>query len=36
MLVAPNARILQGPLDARLTSPQLALAFKREMGYVYS
>jgi len=26
-LFAPNARIVQGSLDVRLTSPQLALAF---------
>ena len=30
-LFAPNARILQGPLDARLTSPQLALAFNASL-----
>jgi hypothetical protein len=30
-LFAPNARILQGPLDARLTSPQLARAFNASL-----
>ena len=30
-LFAPNARILQGSLDARLTSPQLALAFNASL-----
>jgi limonene-1,2-epoxide hydrolase len=30
-LFAPNARILQGPLDARLTSPRLALAFNASL-----
>ena len=30
-LFAPNARILQGPLDVRLTSPQLALAFNASL-----
>lgn len=30
-LFAPNARIVQGPLDARLTSPQLALAFNASL-----
>jgi limonene-1,2-epoxide hydrolase len=30
-LFAPNARILQGPLDARLTSPQLALDFNASL-----
>jgi len=30
-LFAPNARVVQGPLDARLTSPQLALAFNASL-----
>jgi limonene-1,2-epoxide hydrolase len=30
-LFAPNAHILQGPLDVRLTSPQLALAFNASL-----
>ena len=30
-LFAPNARVLQGPLSARLTSPQLALAFNASL-----
>ena len=30
-LFAPNARILQGPLDVRLTSPQLATAFNASL-----
>ena len=30
-LFAPNARILQGPLNARLTSPQLAVAFNASL-----
>jgi limonene-1,2-epoxide hydrolase len=30
-LFAPNARIIQGPLDARLTTPQLALAFNASL-----
>lgn len=30
-LFAPNARILQGALDVRLTSPQLALAFNASL-----
>ena len=30
-LFAPNARILQGPLNVRLTSPQLALAFNASL-----
>jgi hypothetical protein len=31
LLFAPNARIVQGPLDVRLTSPQLALAFNASL-----
>jgi SnoaL-like protein len=31
LLFAPNARIIQGPLDVRLTSPQLALAFNSSL-----
>jgi len=30
-LFAPNARVIQGPLDARLTSPQLALEFNASL-----
>jgi len=30
-LFAPNARIIQGALDARLTTPQLALAFNSSL-----
>lgn len=30
-LFAPNARIIQGPLDARLSTPQLALAFNASL-----
>lgn len=30
-LFAPNARILQGPLDVRLTTPQLATAFNASL-----
>jgi len=30
-LFAPNARVIQGPLDARLTSPQLALQFNASL-----
>ncbi|HEY2541508.1 MAG TPA: nuclear transport factor 2 family protein [Gaiellaceae bacterium] len=30
-LFAPNARIVQGPLDVRLTSPKLALAFNASL-----
>ena len=30
-LFAPNARILQGPLDARLTTPKLALEFNASL-----
>jgi len=30
-LFAPNARIIQGPLEARVTSPQLALAFNASL-----
>jgi len=31
LLFAPNARVLQGPLDVRLTTPQLALAFNASL-----
>src|ERR1700745_2187737 len=30
-LFAPNARGIQGPLDARLTSPELAVAFNASL-----
>ena len=30
-LFAPNAHIIQGPLDARLSTPQLALAFNASL-----
>ena len=30
-LFAPNARIIQGPLDVRLTSPTLAVAFNASL-----
>jgi hypothetical protein len=30
-LFAPNARVIQGPLDARLSTPQLALAFNASL-----
>jgi limonene-1,2-epoxide hydrolase len=30
-LFAPNARVIQGPLDVRLTTPQLALAFNSSL-----
>jgi limonene-1,2-epoxide hydrolase len=30
-LFAPNARIVQGPLDVRLTTPQLAIAFNASL-----
>jgi limonene-1,2-epoxide hydrolase len=30
-LFAPNAHIIQGPLDGRLTTPQLALAFNSSL-----
>src|SRR5437868_7446626 len=30
-LSAPNARVVQGPLDARLSTPQLALAFNASL-----
>jgi len=30
-LFAPNARVIQGPLDVRLTSPQLALEFNASL-----
>ena len=31
LLFAPNARVLQGPLDVRLTTPQLARAFNASL-----
>ena len=31
LLFAPNARVLQGPLDVRLTTPQLAVAFNASL-----
>ena len=31
LLFAPNARVLQGPLDVRLTTPRLALAFNASL-----
>ena len=31
LLFAPNARVLQGPLDVRLTTPQLAFAFNASL-----
>ena len=30
-LFAPNARVVQGPLDVRLTSPRLAVAFNASL-----
>jgi limonene-1,2-epoxide hydrolase len=30
-LFAPNARVLQGPLDVRLTTPRLAVAFNASL-----
>ena len=30
-LFAPNARVIQGPLDVRLTTPRLALAFNSSL-----
>jgi hypothetical protein len=31
LLFAPNARVVQGPLEARLTTPQLAVAFNASL-----